>query len=626
MASEADACRTYVVPALHAAGWSDERISEQVAFTDGRIVVTEAGTRRGRRKVADYLLRYAPDLPIAVVEAKAAHKRATDGLEQAKNYARVLGLSFAYATNGPEIVEYDDLTGLTTGVDAYPSPTELWERLQKGRSLAPGVLEALLAPDFPTPGKRPRYYQRIAINRAIQAIAEGQRRVLLTLATGTGKTTIAFQIAWKLSEAKWTVRGVKRTPRILYLADRDFLVGEPMTDDFAPFGDALSRIDTAGLTQARSVYFSTYQALAGEGFGVPLYARFPPDFFDLVIVDECHRGSARADSAWREILRYFHLAAQLGMTATPLRDETRDTYDYFGPPVYTYSLRDGIADGFLAPYRVHRVVTDVDAAGWRPLAGQQDRYGNEIPDELYGTADFERRIALRPRTEAIAAHLARYLEQTDPLAKTIVFCVDQEHASAMAIALGNWLRAQVAEYPDYVARVTADEGDLGRGHLSNFQDIDRPSPVILTTSQLLTTGVDAPTCKNIVLARMVGSMVEFKQIIGRGTRVREEYGKLSFTIVDYTGSATQHFADPEFDGDPVVVEQEEIDANGDTVGETTLIDNRGEPDDADRGGLGEGEERFGEDSERGRRPKYHVDDGSVGIATQLYYELDPHGD
>jgi type I restriction enzyme, R subunit len=620
--TEADTCRTHVLPALYSAGWTDEQIAEQSFFTDGRLIVSGRGARRGKRKFADYLLRYQPDLPLAVVEAKAEYKLATDGLEQAKEYARILGVPFAYATNGPEIVEYDDLTKLTIHVAAYPSPETLWTRLRDAQGLASNAAtKPLLTPDYPTPGRPPRYYQRIAINRAVQAIAKGDRRVLLTLATGTGKTTVAFQICWKLFESRWNLEGKTHRPRILFLADRDVLVGDPMSDDFAPFGEARWRISGGNALPSRSMYFATYQALTGDGSGRPLYEEYPRNFFDLIVVDECHRGSARDDSVWRAILEYFAPAAQIGMTATPLRDETRDSYEYFGDPLYTYSLRDGINDGFLAPYRVHRVVTDVDAAGWRPTAGQLDRYGEEVPDDEYGTPDFERKVALRARTEAIAGHLAHFLEETNPMAKTMIFCVDQEHASEMAIVLGNRLREQVAEHTDYVARVTADEGEVGRAHLSNFQDIDRPSPVILTTSQLLTTGVDAPMCTNVVLARIVGSMVEFKQIIGRGTRVREDYGKTSFNIVDYTGSATQHFADPDFDGEPVRVDVIAIDPGGEEIGGETLIDT---PPDEQEGESLEGIEEEDDDTRTGRR-KYYVDGGIVEIATHFVYDLDPEG-
>ena len=631
MATEADTCRTHVVPALYAAGWSDDQIAEQHYFTAGRIIVAGERATRGRRKFADYLLRFRRDVPLAVVEAKAAHRHAADGLEQAKAYAGILGVPFAYATNGPEIVEFDALTGLTTPVVAYPSPDRLWERFRAGKGLgADAAVAPLLEPDHQAGGNVPRYYQRIAINRAVQAVARGHRRVLLTMATGTGKTTVAFQICWKLFKARWNLTGAPRQPRILFLADRDILVGDPMAKDFAPFGDARSRIQQANVTLGRSMYFATYQALAGDETRRPLFERYARDFFDLIVVDECHRGSARDDSVWREILTYFHPAAQIGMTATPLRDETRDSYRYFGTPVYTYSLRDGIADGFLAPYRVHRVISDVDAAGWRPSAGDLDRYGREIPDAEYGTKDFERAVALKARTDAIAGHLSRFMDETDPLAKTIVFCVDQEHAAEMAQALGNRSPQLMQIHPDYVARVTADEGDVGRGHLAHFQDIERTTPTILTTSQLLTTGVDAPTCKNIVLARVVGSMTEFKQIIGRGTRVREDCGKLTFNILDYTGSATRLFADPDFDGDPVIVTQEEIDRDGLPTGDpTTLIENPPAEQQEGETGIGERETTGGYDADGGGGDggprKFYVDNGEVRIIHHLVYELDADG-
>ncbi len=627
MLSEADTCRTYVVPALHDAGWTDDQIAEQHFFTDGRIVVVAETTRRGKRKFADYLLRYRRDLPLAVVEAKAAYKRATDGLEQAKGYASILGLPFAYATNGPEIVEFDATTGMTHDVTAYPSPDALWARWRDNQGLeADAAVAPLLVPDNVVGGNALRYYQRVAVNRTVQAISQGKPRVLLTMATGTGKTKVAFQICWKLFEARWNRVGAYRRPRMLYLADRTVLIDDPMAKDFAPFGDARSRVGLANVTHGRSMYFATYQSLGEDETRQGLFRDFAPDFFDMIVVDECHRGSARDESSWRGILEYFHPAAQLGMTATPLREDNRDSYAYFGNPVYTYSLRDGIADGFLAPYRVHRVVTDVDAAGWRPSPGELDRYGREVPDLQYGTPDFERAVALKARTHAIATHLARFMSETGRMAKTIVFCVDQEHASEMMVALSNANADLVTTHHDYVARVTADEGQVGKGQLSNFQDVDRPSPVILTTSQLLTTGVDAPTCKNVVLARIVGSMTEFKQIIGRGTRVREDYGKLSFNILDYTGSATELFADPAFDGDPVEVDVTEINSEGETIRQETTdkatVDEQGGMDDEDR----DADAIVHEDLIVGGSPrKYYYDGGAVEIVAHLVYELDPDG-
>jgi type I restriction enzyme R subunit len=574
MPSEADTCRKFVVPKLQAAGWDTDphSIAEQRWFTNGRIVVrgTRAERRKGKR--ADYLLRYTRDFSIAVVEAKAEYRHAADGLQQAKDYAEILNLKFAYATNGAEIIEFDYTTGIERRIESFPSPAELWARLRAAEKMGDdAVAQRLLTPINLSTDKEPRYYQQVAINRAVQAILQGKRGVLLTMATGTGKTVVAFHICWKLWSSRWNSgNDPTRKPRILYLADRNFLVDDPKDKIFAPFGDARHKIEGGQAIFSRELYFATYQSIAKDERRPGLYKEFPRDFFDLVIVDECHRGSAKEDSNWREILEWFEPAYQLGMTATPLRQDNRDTYLYFGNPIYTYSLRQGIEDGFLAPYRVHRIVTQWDAAGWRPSKDDLDRYGREIPDEVYTTGDFERRVALRARTQAVARHVADFLKKTDRFAKTIVFCVDQEHASEMRAALNNLNADLVQQHPDYVCRVTADEGDIGRGHMQRFQDVETRTPVILTTSQLLTTGLDAPTCRNVVLVRLVNSMVEFKQIIGRGTRVREDYGKLWFNILDYTGTSTRNFADRAFDGDPAFATQEEIDEYG-QVKDTEVI-------------------------------------------------------
>jgi type I restriction enzyme R subunit len=620
MPSEADTCRRYVVPALYTAGWTDEQIREQVSFTPGRIIVAGGTVHRGKRKRVDYLLAFLPDRPLAVVEAKSEYRLPSDGLQQAKEYAEMLDLKFAYSTNGPGIVEHDYTTGLDRIVDGYPSPDALWRRDCQARDVDPDDPQ-IRAPYFHEPGRPPRYYQDISIHRATEAILKGKRRVLLTLATGTGKTVVAFQICWRLWSTGWNRSGEFRKPRILYLADRNVLVDDPKDKVFAPFGDARHKIIGGDVRKGREMYFSTYQAIAHDEARPGLYREFPRGFFDLVIVDECHRGSAREESNWREILNYFQPAVQLGMTATPLRADNKDTYRYFGNPIYTYSLRAGIDDGFLAPYRVHRVVTSLDAAGWRPSKGDVDRYGREIPDQEYGTRDFERSISLKARTEAIARHLTGFLEKTDPFAKTIVFCVDQEHAEDMRLALNNFNADRVRQYPDYVCRVTADEGVIGGGHLSRFQELETVTPTILTTSQLLTTGVDAPTCKNVVIARVIGSMTDFKQIIGRGTRVREDYGKLFFNIVDYTGSATRLFADPEFDGEPALVDEEVIDDDGEVVEQTVVEDESQTEED---GPVEVVLLEFTEDEPAERR-KFYFDGGSVEIAAQVVYELDGEG-
>ncbi len=618
--NEADTCRKFVVPKLQDAGWETEphSIAEQRTITDGRIVPAGKGFIRRPPKRVDYLLRYRRDFPLAVIEAKAAYKRASDGLEQAKDYATMLGLKFAYATNGQEIVEFDFLTGLErTRVD-YPTPSDLWHRYRAAVRLSDPQVDQLLTPFNHAVGKGERYYQQIAVNRVVEAILTGRRRLLVTMATGTGKTAVAFQICWKLWTGRWNRTGEHRRPRILYLADRNILIDQPKDGIFAEFGDARCKIESGEVVKSREMYFGIYQSLAEDERRVGLFRSFPADFFDLVIVDECHRGSAREESSWRVILDHFQPAVQLGMTATPLREETRDTYLYFGDPIYQYSLRQGIDDGFLAPYRVHRVVTEWDAAGWRPSKDELDRYGRSIPDDEYHTKDFERTVALRARTEAIARHLTEFLKKTDRFAKTIVFCVDQEHASEMRTALSNLNSDLAAQHSDYVCRVTADEGDVGRGHLGRFQDVETQVPAILTTSQLLTTGVDAPTCKNVVLARVVGSMTEFKQMIGRGTRVRDDYGKLWFNIIDYTGSATRLFADPAFDGDPVRLTEEEIAKDGEVKAfhETIAPWNPTIESDA--------EPEIIEPPPDERR-KFYFDGGRVEIAAHLVYELDPDG-
>ncbi len=661
MSTEADTCRRFVVPKLQAAGWDNEphSIAEQRWFTPGRIVVRGNRAERRRGKRADYLLRYTRDFPIAVVEAKAEYKKAADGLQQAKEYAGILDLAFAYATNGPEIIEFDFLTGREREINEFPKPEELWGCLRAVEKITEDMLaHGLLTPINLTTGKEPYYYQHTAIKRVVQAILQGERRVLLTMATGTGKTVVAFHICWKLWSSKWNAKGdPNRKPCILYLADRNFLVDDPKDKIFAPFGDARHKIEGGVAVFSRELYFATYQSIAKDERRPGLYKEFPPDFFDLIIVDECHRGSAKEDSNWREILEYFQPAYQLGMTATPLRTDNRDTYFYFGNPVYTYSLKQGIDDGFLAPYRVHRIVTQWDAAGWRPSKDDLDRYGRAIPDEEYRTADFERIVALRARTQAIARHLTDFLKKTDRFAKTIVFCVDQEHASEMRTALNNLNADIVAQasppacsggvsppgptpvgttgqptggtpaplgYPDYVCRVTADEGDIGRGHMQRFQDVETRTPVILTTSQLLTTGLDAPTCRNVVLVRLVNSMVEFKQIIGRGTRVRDDYGKLWFNILDYTGTATRNFADPAFDGDPAFATQEEIDEYGKVKRTEVLTPEEPEAVEPPEGNLADGYQLSTPNHQLSAR-KYYFDGGQVEIATHLVYELDSDG-
>ncbi|GAB1343656.1 EcoAI/FtnUII family type I restriction enzme subunit R [Gemmatimonas sp.] len=629
--NEADTCRELITPAIKEAGWGSEPylIAEQRTFTDGRIIVAGGKSRRGKKKRTDYLLCYRRDFPLAVVEAKETSVPAHTGVQQARDYADLLGLKFAYATNGRSIIEIDFLAGTEREVPRFATPNELFARLQSASGLPAEQTDHLLEPFNLASDKVPRYYQRIAIHRVVEAILRGQRRVLATMATGTGKTCVAFQICWTLWNSRWNRTGEHRRPKILFLADRNILVDDPMAKMFAPFGDARHKISSDDAIQSRDMYFGIYQALSTSGNEV--FRQYRPDFFDLIIIDECHRGSSRDESAWRAVLDYFEAAVQFGMTATPLREESRDSYGYFGNPVYTYSLRRGIEDGFLAPYRVHRVITTVDAAGWRPSKDELDRYGREVPDEEYQTKDFERVVALRARTRAIARHLTDFLKSTDRFAKTIVFCVDQEHAAEMRQELVNLNSDLVSQYPDYVCRVTGDEAEIGLTHLGHFQDVDRPSPVILTTSQLLTTGVDAEMVKHVVLARVVGSRAEFKQIIGRGTRLKVDYGKEYFSIIDFTGTATQHFADPDFDGEPARIEEVTIDEQGEVVSTVVTSPPVSESDieldsavDASvpQSVLG----ASGMVHEPAAEPrKYYVDGGDVEVIGHLVYELDTDG-
>lgn len=627
--TEADTCREHVTPKLVEAGWSLSpcSIGEQRTFTNGRIFVTGGKVRRGVKKRADYLLYYRRDYPLAVVEAKDIGTPAESGVQQAREYAEILGLKFAYATNGHRIIEIDYITGTERDVDRYATPEELFSRLTAAAPWPQTATPHLLEPFNLTSGKVPRYYQQIAIQRVLEAIMLGQKRILATLATGTGKTCVAFQICWKLWNSRWNRTGEHRRPKILFLADRNILVDDPMAKMFSPFGDARHKIAGGDTSQSRDMYFGIYQSLTTATEDV--FRQYRPDFFDLIVIDECHRGSSRNESAWRAVLDYFEPAIQFGMTATPLREESRDSYEYFGNPVYTYSLRQGIEDGFLAPYRVHRVITTVDAAGWRPSKDELDRYGREVPDDEYQTKDFERVVALRARTRAMAKHLTDLLKGTDRFAKTLVFCVDQEHAAEMRQELLNLNSDLVQQYPDYVCRVTADEGAIGLTHLSHFQDVDKPTPVILTTSQLLTTGVDAEMVKNVVLARVVGSRSEFKQIVGRGTRLNVDYGKEYFNIIDFTGTATQHFADPDFDGEPARIEEVTVDEQGEQIGETTTEEVT--PAEEVQVEYETQEEQIGPDggiviTEPPAEPrKFYIDGGEVEVIGHLVYDLDTDG-
>ena len=572
--SERDICSKFISPAVHKAGWDPmSQIREEVSFTKGRIIVRGKLVTRGKAKRADYVLYYKPNIPIALIEAKDNSHSVGDGMQQALEYAASLNIPFVFSSNGDGFL-FHDRTGLSPeketnlGLEAFPAPEDLWKKYSAWKGLTDDQEKIVLQDYYDDgSGKAPRYYQCNAVNAAIEAIAKGQDRILLVMATGTGKTYTAFQIIWRLWKAG-------RKKRILFLADRNVLVDQTMVNDFRPFGAAMAKLSTSSKTIGREdgseveittaldkkrridtayeVYLGLYQAITGPEERQKLYREFSPGFFDLIVVDECHRGSAAEDSAWREILDHFSGATQIGLTATPKETEYVSNIHYFGKPVYSYSLKQGIQDGFLAPYKVIKVHIDVDVEGYRPQKGQTDRYGAEIEDRIYNTKDFDRTLVLDDRTKIVAKKVSTFLKESgDRYQKTIVFCVDEEHAARMRQALINENQDLYAKNHRYVMRITGSDTE-GQAQLGNFIDPEAPYPVIVTTSRLLSTGVDAQTCRLIVLDRAVGSMTEFKQIVGRGTRVHEDTQKFYFTLMDFRG-ATDHFADPDFDGEPVQI-------------------------------------------------------------------------
>ncbi|MCH8828046.1 MAG: DEAD/DEAH box helicase family protein [Planctomycetes bacterium] len=554
--SERDICTQFITPAITGAGWDlQTQVREEVSFTAGQIIVKGKTIKRGKAKRADYILYYRPSLPIAVVEAKDNAHPVGGGMQQALGYADdelALALPFVFSSNGDGFL-FHDKTGTGPAVeqelslDQFPSPAELWSRYCSWKGLDSGA-EQVVTQDFYSDGgkKTPRYYQINAINWTVEAIARGENRALLVMATGTGKTYTAFQIIWRLWKA-----GLKK--RILFLADRNILVDQTRVNDFKPFGNAMTKITKRTADKSFEVFLALYQAITGIDEQQKVFKEFSHDFFDLIVIDECHRGSAAEDSQWREILEYFDSATQIGMTATPKETKYVSNINYFGDPVFTYSLKQGIQDGFLAPYRVVRIDFDKDLTGWRPEAGKKDKFGHEIEDRIYNQKDFDRGLVLDQRTIGVAKKITEFLKGTDRYDKTIVFCEDIEHAERMRQALVNENADMVAENRKYVMRITGDNPE-GKAELDNFIDPESDYPVIVTTSRLLSTGVDAQTCKLVVLDRRIGSMTEFKQIIGRGTRINEDYGKYFFTIMDFK-KATELFADPDFDGPPICVYQ-----------------------------------------------------------------------
>jgi len=550
--TERDICTKFILPSIVKAGWDNERqIREQVYLTDGRIFVKGNKTARGERKFADFILYIKPNIPVAVIEAKDNNHSVSAGMQQALKYATMLDVPVAISSNGDGFVIHDR-SGLSkqverqVSIDEFPSCEEIWAMYKKYRGLESQKHEEVATYDyfFDGKGKTPRYYQQVAINRAVEAIAKGQQRILLVMATGTGKTYTAFQIIYRL----WKNKNKKR---ILFLADRNVLIDQTKRNDFSHFKKKMTVIKKKKIDKAFEIYLALYQGLTNYDEDKDAYRQFSPDFFDLVVVDECHRGSAADDAAWRQILEYFGKATQIGMTATPKETDKVSNIEYFGNPIYTYSLKQGIDDGFLAPYKVIRVGLNVDLEGWRPEVGKVDKEGKVIEDRVYNTKDYDKNLVIDERTKAVAQRITELLKKTDPYDKTIVFCVDIEHADRTRQALVNENPELVKENVKYVMKITGDDEE-GKKEVDNFINPEERYPVIATTSKLMTTGVDTQTCKVIVLDSNIKSMTEFKQIIGRGTRVREDFGKTYFTIMDFR-NVTDLFADPDFDGDPVMI-------------------------------------------------------------------------
>jgi type I restriction enzyme R subunit len=555
--SESDIKAKFITPALLKAGWNEQtQIRREVFFTDGQIIVSGNITKRGERKRADYILYYKPNIPVAIIEAKNNKLSINSGSHQALDYAQILDIHSVYSSNGDGFFEHNKnaINGQIEqelGLDEFPTPDELWQRYKQYKGIDTQEQERISAQDYFFDGtdKSPRYYQQIAINRSVEAIAKGQNRILLTMATGTGKTYTAFQIIYRLWQSK-------TKKRILFLADRNVLIDQTKRGDFRHFKEEMTIIKHKNIDKSYEIYLALYQGLTNyeEDKDKNAYRKFSPEFFDLIVIDECHRGSAKDDSAWREILNYFKTATHIGLTATPRETKQISNSDYFGDPIYTYSLKQGIEDGFLAPYKVLRVGLNIDLEDWRPPKGFTDKQGNLVEDRIYNRKDFDKKIVIKERRIAVAKKITEFLNTNGtPFDKTIVFCVDIEHAAGMRSALVNENIEQVKINNKYIMQITGDNQE-GKNELDNFIEPNERYPVIATTSKLLTTGVDAQTCKLIVLDSNIASMTEFKQIIGRGTRINENFGKTFFTIMDFRG-VTNLFADPDFDGDPVQIKE-----------------------------------------------------------------------
>lgn len=632
--TERDICSKFINPALESAGWDMQiQVREEFPITNGRIIVRGKLHSRAKNKRADYVLFYKSNIPIAVIEAKDNQHSVGDGMQQALLYSELLQVPFTFSTNGDRFLFHNQLATdgkLETeiGMDEFPSPEVLWKLWKEAKGYDTKQ-EELVTQDYHSDGsnKSPRYYQILAINKTIEAIAKGQNRLLLVMATGTGKTYTAFQIIWRLWKSK-------TKKRILFLADRNILVDQTRTNDFKPFGSAMTKIENRQANKSFEIYLSLYQAVTGNEEEQNIFKQFSPDFFDLIIVDECHRGSASEDSNWRAILEYFSSATQIGLTATPKETKDVSNIHYFGEPVYTYSLKQGIEDGFLAPYKVIRIDLDKDLTGWRPEKGMLDKYGNEIEDKIYKQSDFDKKVVLDKRTELVASKITEFLKQNDRFQKTIVFCENIDHAERMRQALVNENSDLASQNSKYVMRITGDSVE-GKAELDNFIFPESKYPVIATTSKLMTTGVDAQTCKLIVLDQHILSMTEFKQIIGRGTRINEDFNKYYFTIMDFK-RATELFADPDFDGDPVQIyepkagepvtppdiDQPIEDEDENSFDRETPIDEFAKFPDLEehtKEGLNQGNEP------RPKALKYYVDNVAVRVASERVQYFDANG-
>lgn len=552
--SEIDICDLYITPAIKNAGWDPfKQIRREVTLTPGPVIVRGELSARNKKKkkFADYILSWEPGTQVAVIEAKDNNHTVSHGMQQALGYADILGLPSAFSSNGDafachnKAIEDGEEIECEISLDQFPSPEQLWMRYKKFHNIKDEEQDLVLQPYYSDgSGKEPRYYQVEAINRTIEAIARGENRILLVMATGTGKTYTTFQIIWRL----WKAKAAKR---ILFLVDRNILADQTLVNDFKPFGSVMTKIRNRKIDPSYEIYLGLYQSLTGPDESDKIFKNVSKDFFDLIIIDECHRGSAAEDSSWREILSYFENAIQIGLTATPKETEYVSNITYFGKPVYTYSLKQGIQDGFLAPYKVVKIDIDKDVDGWTPPSGMKDDLGNEIERRIYNQADMDRILVLNKRTKLVASRVMQLLNATDPFSKTIIFCEDIDHAERMRKAIVNAAGRLAIDNPRYVMRITGDSVE-GKAELDNFIDPESKFPVIATTSELMTTGVDAKTCRLIVLDKTINSMTTFKQIIGRGTRIDEDFNKYYFTIMDFK-RATEHFKDPDFDGEPVVI-------------------------------------------------------------------------